>query len=87
MPSTFHESVELNIAVYQIECFGKIDKTYKIWSNALLAFNQAMKDEYIIWGSTSSKETSIMLILFVESLVGKTEPVVNYDLEYFFDDR
>ena len=56
------------MAVYQIECFGKIDKTYNIWSNAQLALNQAMKDEYIIWGSTSSKETSIMLILFVESL-------------------
>ena len=68
------------MTVYQIECFGKIDKTYnKIWSNAQLALNQAMKDEYIIWGSTSSKETSIMLILFVESLVGKTEPVVNYE--------
>ena len=76
------------MAVYEIECLGKIDKTYnKIWSNAQLALNQAVKDEYIIWGSTSSKETPIMLILFVENLVGKTEPVVNYDLEYFFDDR
>ena len=54
------------MVVYQIECLGKIDKTYnKIWSNAQLALNQAMKDEYIIWGSTSSKETPIMLILFV----------------------
>ena len=76
------------MAVYQIECFGKVDKTYnKIWSDAQLALNQAMKDEYIIWDSTSSKETPIMLILFVESLIGKTEPVVNYDLGYFFDDR
>ena len=75
------------MTVYQIECLGKIDKTYKIWSNAQLALNQAMKDEYIIWGSTSSKETSIMLIVFVKSLVGNTEPVVNYYLEYFFDDR
>ena len=70
------------MAVYHIKCLGKIDKTYnKIWSNAKLALNQTMKDEYIIWGSTSSKKPPIMLILFDESLVSKTEPVVNYYLE------